>query len=98
MLWVTQDSEHTVRSGGVITLGRSLQLFVLLFPVARLLTTIGPAVQKLIVLVCLLWLMIFCIHLNRAAGAGKTRPGFAGRERKRRPVEPITPGTFDGYF
>ncbi|MEZ6128743.1 MAG: hypothetical protein R3C59_08675 [Planctomycetaceae bacterium] len=92
MEWVghsVQDAE------GLVAFGRSLRFLVFFYPMAALMM-IGPGLQKVIVLLSLVWLVNFCVHLMIAANAGVLRTGFAGRKRKRTKLPPLPPGTFDG--
>ena len=95
--WIfTLSTEQLRKRGGSFTLGKSLRIFVVLFPVAALLGA-GPALQKLLVLLCLIWLVLFSFQLRQAIRDGKVQPGFAGQRRKKSPEVYPEPGTFDGF-
>ncbi|MCA9058928.1 MAG: DUF998 domain-containing protein [Planctomycetaceae bacterium] len=95
MEWMEWTGRRAPSTGAAMALGRSMRILIFLFPIAACLS-LGPGLQKVIVLACIIWLLVFCFQIQRAATAGRIRPGFPG-DRKRVVFDEITPGTYDGF-
>ena len=89
--------ENARRPDGSFAVGKSLRMLVVLFPVAGMLG-VGPAMQKVLVLLCLCWIIVFCFQLQRALQRGIVETGFAGKKRRRTAIPSLQPGTFDGSY
>ena len=76
-------------------MGKSLRSLVFLFPIAGAFGA-GPAMQKVIVLMCLSWLIVFSLHLKHAIRQGLVHRGLGGRKRKKNSIRYPEPGTYEG--
>ncbi|MEQ9408406.1 MAG: hypothetical protein RIK87_11795 [Fuerstiella sp.] len=95
-LW-SLPSEKARHPDACFALGKSLRMLVVLFPVAGMLG-VGPAMQKVLVLLCLSWIIVFCFQLQRALQRGLVKTGFAGKKRRKTAIPYLEPGTFDGSY
>lgn len=68
---------------------------VFLFPMA-ICFSFEPDLQKMSVLTWVVWLLVSCFQIQRAAAAGRIRPGFSG-DRKPVGLSVLPPGTEDGF-